>query len=168
MDNSKADQLNTIVGAALKGMVQGGASDAQIGEFASNFRNQVAQVLGIVAAAPEPPDLLAIVSQAVEAAMGRTQSVKSPRATAQKATSTKTKARIMVTVQGKRTSVTVDPEVLNQVKAWAGGKEPCLHLVQHLVDKVPATEPNRSAWVQAQLKQMVMTPQGQAKDLTAH
>lgn len=140
MSSEQESKLNAIVGAALKGIVEAGADDEFVGAFAARHREKVAQQLGMSATPrSEAPDLLAIVGDAVRAALADAGLVKR---TAQS-------RRVYVTVAGRRTSLTLGRDLLARLEQAKGSEEARL-LVQQLANGAPST-PNRSGWVEERL-----------------
>ena len=141
---SGEDEIDAIVGAALKAFVESGVARARLGAFALSFREEVAGILGRKPAKPAEPDLLQLVTQAVRTAMADPTIV--PRqAAAEKAEPAK---RIYVTVGGKPTSVTLSAESLRKLDDAAGGRKQAKAVIQELAESAPANAGNRSGWVQ--------------------
>lgn len=136
-------KLNAIVGAALRALVESGAEDHAVGAFAAAHRLKVAQILGMAAAAPAgPPELLGLIRQAVRAELEQTGHAAGAKPVAK---------RINVVVGGKRTSVTVDPEVFRQLAQTQGGQAKATATIRELAAQAPADAPKRSGWVEARL-----------------
>lgn len=133
------DELDAIVGAALKGMVSTGASSAKVGAFAASFRDEVATILGRKEAPPQAPDLLELVTQAVQNALGASgvQSRKR-QAPAQ---------RIYVECNGRATSVSVPADMLTKIDTVTGGRKQTVQALRDIARSAPGGVENRSAWV---------------------
>jgi hypothetical protein len=144
MSGASEDQIDAIVGAALKAMVESGVGHARVGAFASSFRDEVAGILGAKQAKPAEPDLLQMVTQAVRLAMADS----APGASARKS---QTAERIHVYVGGKRTSVTLLAEGLRKLDEAAGGRKAAKAIIQELAASAPADADNRSAWIQERM-----------------
>lgn len=156
MTESETRKLDAIVGSAIRALVENGADDAAVGRFAASHRAHVAQILGQPAELPGPPDLLALVTQAVQQAMSMTAAA--PR---------RAPARKRLTVEltnGRRTSVTVDASLLQALQASKGGSRPqATAFIQELARNAPDEAANRSGWVHDKLREIV----AQAPDLQA-
>lgn len=146
MENDpKEDELDAIVGAALKAMVESGAGRARLGAFAASFRDEVAQILGRKEAKPEEPDLLALVTQAVR------QAIADPSMAAGARPKPLGAKRIYVLVNGRPTSVTIDRETLDGLERSVGGRKKSKAIIQELVETAPPDVSNRSGWVRDRL-----------------
>jgi hypothetical protein len=146
MSGVSEDQIDAIVGAALKAMVESGVGHARVGAFASSFRDEVAGILRVKQAKPAEPDLLQMVTQAVRLAMA--DSSTAPGASARKS---ETAERIHVYVGGKRTSVTLLAEGLRKLDEATGSRKEAKAIIQELAASAPADAGNRSAWIQERM-----------------
>jgi hypothetical protein len=141
------DQIDAIVGAALKAMVESGVGNARVGAFSSSFRDEVASILGVKQAKPAEPDILQLVTQAVRQAM--TDPSISPRAVAPK--KVEAAKRVYVSVGGKPTSVTLSAESLRKLYEATGGRKEAKAIIQELAASAPADAGNRSGWIQERM-----------------
>lgn len=137
------DQLDALVGAALRGLVNSGASSKAIGEFANKYRREASEILGLVEAKSLEPDLLALVATAVKQALAEANAGGSQR----KATR---RRRFYVRVSGERTSVTIPMETAEKLFAEKGERQ-ARKFVANLAENAPKTVPNRSRWVEERI-----------------
>jgi len=138
MDKSE-EELNAIVGAALKGLVGSGASSAAIGAFAAEFREEVAAILGHQAQKPQAPDLLALVTQAVQLALeGSGAAPRRSRAHAK---------RIYVECNGHATSVSLPQDLLDKLDGVTGSRKQTVQTIKDIARAAPEDVANRSRWV---------------------
>lgn len=144
------DQLDAIVGTALKAMVASGADSVTLGAFAASFRDEVAGILGLKPAKPPEPDLLQLVTHAVRQALVD-QGIASASVQTQIAPRAEPAKRVYVTVAGKPTSVTLSAESLRKLEAFAGGRKQAKAIVQQLAGSAPVDAGNRSAWIQERM-----------------
>lgn len=133
-------KLNAIVGSALRGLVESGASDEAIGAFAQDHRTKVSQLLGIAAAKPQEVDLNALVSSVVlkaldELGVGSGQASRKPA------------ARVIVEVRGAKTSVSIKRALMDRLVASKGGQKEASAMLEELANAAPADTLNRSKWV---------------------
>ena len=140
-DNPDLDKLDALVGAALKGLVDSGASAAAIGAFAATYRVQAAQVLGIIESPPESPDLTELVSSAVTKALLDLNLVSQKPKKSQK---------VFVTIAGSRTSVTVSPKTMERLVEERGSKG-ASQFIRQLADNAPSNIKNRSKWFEERI-----------------
>ena len=153
-----AKLVDTLVGAAIRGVVRGGADDAYVAEFSAAYRTQVEQLLG-VAQQPlpsQPPELLDLVTQAVERALERAGV---PPADAVRRSSemlpSESASRINVKVNGKRTSLTIKASLLARAQAQLGGRRKTVAAIADLAASAPESTANRSGWVQDRLHSLL-------------
>lgn len=132
------DELDAIVGAALKGMVSSGASSAKVGAFAASFRDEVATILGRKEA-PAQTDLLELVTQAVQNALGASGFQPRKRQAPAK--------RIYVECNGRATSVSIPAEMLLKIDTVTGGRKQTVQALRDIARSVPGRVENRSEWV---------------------
>lgn len=151
---SSEDELDAIVGAALKAMVQSGAARAHLGAFAASFREEVAEILGRKPAKPEAPDLLELVTQAVR------QAIADPGLLAGASRKAPGARRVYVSVNGRPTSVTIAREALETLERSVGDRRKTKAIIQQLAQNAPADVPNRSAWVQDRVRALVAAEAG--------
>jgi hypothetical protein len=139
---SGEDEIDAIVGAALKAMVESGAGRAHVGSFAASFREEVSEILGRKPKAPEAPDLLALVTQAVKTAMADPSINPVVRSTRKRGA-----VKMYVTVQGRRTSVSMPADLVTGLDEVTGGRRQTATLVEQLAQSAPHDVPNRSRWI---------------------
>lgn len=144
------DEIDAIVGAALKAMVESGAGRARLGAFAVSFRDEVAGILGRKPEKPVEPDLLQLVTQAVKQAMAD-PAIAASRGVAKASARSEPAKRIYVSVAGKPTSVTLSAESYRQLEGAAGGHKQAKAIVQQLAGTAPQDVSNRSGWVQERM-----------------
>ena len=139
-DDLKQQKLNTLVGAAIRALVESGADDAFIGAFAASHRKHVAEVLGTTETLPQAPELLSIVKQAVSEALGNSKSLQeTPR-----------KRRLNVLINGRRTSITINLSTEKQLIDAHGSS--ATTVIQDIASKVPSDVSNKSKWVEERLQ----------------
>lgn len=145
MNGNDLSQLNTLVGAALRGLVEAGASAEAIGAFAASYRQEVAQVLGLSDAPSAIPDLQVLVTEAVgqalaDAGIGGRRRTKKPVA-----------QKFYVWVAGKKTSVTIGRATVDRLLETQGSEDNARRFVQQLADNAPLDVDNRSKWVEGRI-----------------
>jgi hypothetical protein len=151
VDDSEKRKLDAIVGAAVRALAESGADDAFVGAFAAAHRDKVATILGIAEQKQQqPPDLLDLVTEAVQKAMAGVQTV--PRKPAGSSAVT----RVYVTLNGKPTSLSLDKERVLKLKEALGAKE-ARRAISELAQSAPQGVKNRSGWVEARM--LNLTPQ---------
>lgn len=133
------DELDAIVGAALKGMVGSGASSAKVGAFAASFRDEVATILGRKEAPAQATELLELVTQAVQNALGASGVQPRKRQAPAK--------RIYVECNGRATSVSIPAEMLLKIDTVTGGRKQTVQALRDIARSVPGSVENRSEWV---------------------
>lgn len=147
------EKLDAIVGAALKQLFASGATSMEVGGFAARYRAEVAGILGFAPQKEEAPDLLAIVTQAVEQAMNNRPSGSVSETSARRPYQRKNpvplveKKRINIEINGRRTSLNIPVDVLAKMDSFAGSRREAVLLAQELAKNAPADVENRSAWV---------------------
>lgn len=141
MDDDSA-KLDAIVGAALKGLAESGADDAFVGAFAVRHRERVAQIMGQPLQASPSVDLGALITQAVGMALAAAGVGAAPAKS----------ARVIVWVQGRRTSVTLHMPLLERLVTVKGDKASARDYVRELAGRAPTGVKNRSAWVEARVE----------------
>ena len=149
-DNSDHAKLDALVGAALKGLVESGASAEAIGAFAASYRIQAAQVLGLAAAPPEEPDLLELVTEAVTKVMGDLNLT--PRKVRRKS------RRVFVSIGGNRTSVMITSPTMERLEKERGAKE-AVDLIKQMANIAPVDVKNRSKWVEDKIFATIFAPE---------
>lgn len=135
-------KLDALVGAALKGLMEAGASAQAIGSFALSYRQEASQILGISPSKPEAPDLGQLVTEAVSKALGTAGGGRRFRQPAMK---------FYVMVGGRRTSVTISAEAATKALESHGGREQVTAAIERLANSAPAEVKNRSKWIEGRL-----------------
>jgi hypothetical protein len=144
------DEIDAIVGAALKAMVESGAGRARLGAFAASFRDEVAGILGRTPEKPAEPDLLQLVTLAVRQAL-TDPALSATGGAAKPAARSEPAKRIYVSVAGKPTSVTLSADAYRQLEGAAGSRKQAKAIIQQLAGTAPQDAPNRSGWVQERM-----------------
>lgn len=148
MTNGEQHKLNAIVGCAIRAMVESGADDATVGAFAASHREQISRILGISEQPAEPPDLLSMVTQAVEQALANGGGVN-------KTDLKRSKQKVYVKVNGRRTSLTLRTDSLSKLIDSVGSAKKANLTIQSLVTSSPPDVDNRSEWVDERLAAML-------------
>lgn len=138
------DKLDALVGAALKGLVEAGASAAAVGAFAASYRTEAAQILGLIER-PSVPDLQVLVTEAVSQALAEAGVIKNKQARRPRA------ERFYVMVAGKHTSVTISAHTTAKLIEAKGSKAQAKHHVEQLANSAPASTSNRSKWIEERI-----------------
>ena len=144
-DDENLAKLDALVGAALKGLVEAGASAEAIGAFAATYRHEASQVLGITPRQPEVQDLQTLVTHAV------TQVLSDIGITANLKKSKPRYKKFYITVDGVRTSVTVSPQTANDLIKAKGSKESARQFVEQIASSAPHEVQNRSGWTEERI-----------------
>lgn len=144
-DHGNNEQLNAIIGVALRALVEAGAEPAFLGSFVDRYRTEFARQLNLPV---EPaPDLHALIVSAVAEAVGAAGVVKSRRG--------RQTQQINVLVNGQRTSVTVRKDRLQAVEQLVGGHKQARRVVQQFASQAPADVEKRSTWIDVQLQNFI-------------
>jgi hypothetical protein len=144
-------QLNAIIGAAIRGLIESGADDESVGAFAESHRIKVSQYLGAPEAALKTPELTEIVAQSVATALEHL----GYKARGAKGVQTK---RFNIDVAGRRTSVSIRKEVATRAIQELGGLLEARKLMQDFAHQAPADVVNRSAWIEQRLEGLLSYP----------
>lgn len=153
-DDSDTRKINAIVGAAIKALAESGAGDEFVGAFAASHRAKVASLLGASEPAADSQDLLTIVTQAVGIALERAGAGKRKEHTTK---------RVNVEIAGRRTSLTINRSILDQLVKAKGSPQKAKSVIQDLANTAPANVDNRSGWVEERLLGVLaLTDQGGA------
>jgi Flp pilus assembly CpaF family ATPase len=144
-DHRDNEQLNAIIGVALRALVDAGAEPAFLGSFVDRYRSEFAKQLDIPA--QSPPDLNALIVSAVAEAVGVAGVAKNRRG--------RKTQQVNVLVNGQRTSVTVRKDRLHAVEQLVGGHKEARRVVQQFASQVPAEVETRSTWIDAQLQNFI-------------
>lgn len=141
-DDIKNHKLDTIVGAALRALFENGADDTFIGSFAASHRRQVAELLGVAELPPQPPELLSLVTQAVNIALENHKPKRELRT-----------RRLNVLIDGHRTSITINISTEKQLTASYGEK--AIGMIQDIASKAPSNVKNKSKWVEERIQSVL-------------
>lgn len=158
MDN-KTQQLNAIVGEALKALVEIGVAPDQVGAFAISYPPRAAVLLGQGTPESEVVDLEELIHRSVVKAMRAANTV------LEKATSDAPKTRINVVVQGKRTSVTIRKSMVEAATEARGSQVKGKALIQDLAATAPVDVVNRSAWTEEALHSHLVLLQSKSQGM---
>lgn len=145
-EDTEHDQLDALVGAALKGLVEAGASAQAIGAFANSYRSEASRILGLTEKTSAESDLQELVTEAVSRVLdeaGVLRKRKRNRAPRAK--------RFYVLVGGRRTSVTITAAEADRLISEKGGQAQAREFIQHLADIAPPDLENRSLWIRERL-----------------
>lgn len=148
-DNKDNEQLNAVMGVALRALVEAGAEPTFLATFVDRYRPEFAKQLNIPV--QQPPDLHAVIMSAVAEAMG-VAGVATPKRGRQT-------RQINVLVNGQRTSVTVRKDRLQTIEQLVGGNKQARHVVQQLASQAPADVEKRSTWIDMQLQNFIQLRQ---------
>ncbi len=144
-EDIKDRQLNAIVGAAIRALAESGADDEAIGAFAASHRVKVAHLLGNPEQALQPPpDLQTIIQHAVSSAL-------ESAGVGGKKPLGKTTERFNVEIAGRRTSLSIDKEVVAKLSQAKGTRKAANKFVQEIAKGVPEGTVNRSGWVEERI-----------------
>lgn len=158
--DKKADQdkLDALVGAALKGLVEAEASPHAIGRFAASYRQEAAEILGLVESQPQAPDLQQLVTTAVAQALEEAGVVKGATSTRAKNRRPAPMRRVYVSIQGKRTSLTIPAQDVERAAEQKGGEVEARQFIEALAQTIPPGVENRSKWVRDHLALALAEP----------
>lgn len=143
-DEIKDRQLNALVGGAVRGLVESGAEDEAIGAFAASYRQKAAKILGHPQEATSPPDLTAVIKEAVTQALAASGQV-TPK------TSRRQNEHFTVLIGGQKTSVTIHKEVIARLSEAKGSKSEVSRFVREVAKDVPETVANKSEWIEERI-----------------
>lgn len=148
-DDDTNGKIDAIVGAAVRALANGQSDDKTLGAFAASFRRKVAATLLEGAAEPEPPDLLAVIRQAVSDAIREERGgILSERRLR--------KARVTVQVKGVRTSVTISADLADKyTQVFKGNKQAARNSLNSLAESCPAGV-IRSQWMEERMRAVVV------------
>lgn len=141
---SSQEQLDAIVGEALKALVDSGASPEFLGRFDATYRSRFAAHLNVPT--EPPPDLKATITEAVSLAVQQVFADQADRGPGRDE-----RVRLQVVCAGKRTSVSVRKSRVDKVVEALGSKQDSLRTIRELAAAAPAELDNRSAWLEAQI-----------------
>lgn len=136
------EQLDAIVGEAIKALVEAGASAQFIGSFSIVARQRFGQHLG--APAEQPPDLKAVISEAVTQAVQKALGASQPDPGEER-------LRMQVVCAGKRTSVTLRKNKVEQLIGAVGSRESSMRVIRELAGAASDPVENRSLWLEGQI-----------------
>ncbi len=133
-------------------------TDAEIGEFASEHRQRVQQILGLEGASTaQTLDLQDIIKTAVRETIEQVGVKVGALGAGAGKGSRSPSERVAIIVQGRRTSVTLPRQLILDAQAALGGSTTVTKLVQELAQGVPADEQNRSGWIQERLRATLLS-----------
>lgn len=159
-DDLELRKLNAIIGASIKALSDSGADDEFIGAFALSHRQKVSKILGLH---PEevlqPPDLQAMITQAVEQALDAAGLRKRP--------SRRKTERVHVLIGGRRTSVTLGQVTIASLVQVKGDKQ-AKALIQELASSAPTDTDNRSRWVDERIRAFLASPHAPTASASQH
>lgn len=158
-DDLELRKLNAIVGASIKALSDSGADDEFIGAFALSHRQKVSKLLGHPEEALQPPDLQAMITQAVEQAL--------EAAGLRKRSSRRKTERVHVLIGGRRTSVTLGQTTIASLVQIKGDKQ-AKALIQELASSAPADTDNRSRWVDERVRAFLASPHAPTASISQH
>jgi hypothetical protein len=159
-DDLELRKLNAIIGASIKALADSGAEDEFIGAFALSHRQKVSKILGVKSEdGLQPPDLQAMITQAVEQALGAAGLRKRP--------SRRKTERVHVLVGGRRTSVTLGQATVASLVEVKGDKQ-AKALIQELASGAPADTGNRSRWVDERVRAFLASPHAPTASTSQH
>ena len=137
-------KTHRIVGAALRALVNSGANDAAIGQFAAEHSALVASELQ----ESQPTEVVAtrsldeVVAAVVQVLENRPSSVRTTSRAAQK-------MRVTLTFAGQRTSVTLSKEVMDRyIASTATGRKGAMRNLSNMAKTMPESASNRSQYME--------------------
>jgi predicted DNA-binding ribbon-helix-helix protein len=133
-----------LLGEAVRLLVQSGASGAAITDFINEYSEVLHATLAPPPAAAEP-DLKAQVKDALKEALAEL-------APPSRRTEAGSRLRIAVFIDGARTSVSLNRDLLASTVAAVGDEKKVRQLIQEFANTKPADWANRTAWVEQQLQ----------------
>ena len=159
-DDIELRKLNAIVGSALRALVESGATDEFIGEFAASHRAKLVKIMCFPEEALQPVSLEQIVATAVAQALEKTgkAAAKSSKVPTQ---------RINVIVGGRRTSITIGGETVARLVASKGEKQ-ANEVIRDIASKVPKETKNRSGWIEERLQLLLSFADGEGASTHRH
>jgi len=140
-DGIKIRQLNAIVGAAIRALVESGADDESIGSFAATHRTKVSAILGQPELSLQQPDLADLVQKAVLAAIEQKSGIGRRQTT----------ERFNVIIAGRRTSLSINKEVVSKLTLAKGSRGAASKTIRRIAVDTPSNEENKSAWVEERI-----------------
>lgn len=137
--------LDALVGAALRGLVESGASANAIGAFAVSYRAEVAGILGLSDRKPEPPNIDDVVVSAMQRVLDENGVIlkQKRRRKAPEARS----VRFTVMVSGRKTSIAIPAQVAQRLIQQKGGRQEATKYVESFASLAPPNVKSRSRWV---------------------
>ncbi len=136
----------------MQSLVEAGATAEVIGAFALSYPAKVTALAGKPQADEVPVDLVRIINQAVQDAVGLAIPRKAPRSP-----SDIPLARFTIVIDGQRTSVTLPRATVNTMEKVLGSRKEVGKLVNALGAKLPPGIANRSGWITRQLQDYAAT-----------
>lgn len=148
-----------LLGEAVRLLVQSGVSGVAITDFINEY-SEVVQSSLVEQQAPIS-DLKAQMKEAVREVLHEL-APPSRRAGAEK------RKRVPVVVDGLRTSLSLHASLLSKTEDTLGTSKQARLLLNELANSKPADHPNRSAWVEEQLRHHLTLIKAEAAMKTAH
>jgi hypothetical protein len=136
-----------LLGEAVRLLVQSGVTGAAITDFIQAYSTVVHATLAAPPAAPN--DMKAQLKEALKEAL---QEI----APTGKQSSSALRKQVGVLVNGARTTLSLDRNLVERAVIVAGGKKQAQQLVEELANTKPESEPVRSTWVETQLQQRLL------------
>lgn len=154
------DQLNAILGVALRALVDAGADPQFLATFVERYRAEFAKHLNVTVEAA--PDLHAVIVAAVREVVGPVRSQTAGRA--------KTTQSINVMVNGQRTTVSVRLHRLQAVQQLVGTNQAARKVVREVAAAAPSDLPNgaRSEWIDKALDGFLKLRQSEVSGAQPH
>ncbi len=138
-------QLNALVGSAVRGLVESGADDEAIGEFAASYREKAAKILGRPTEALHRPDLAEVIQSAVAQAL----SASGPRP------SRRQNDHFTVMINGQKTSITLHKRIVAALTEAKGSSRAANRFIREVARDVPGSAENKSAWVEQRIEALL-------------
>ena len=128
----------------MRGLVESGANDEDVGAFAASYRMKAAKLLGHPQEALNPPDLTEVIKMAVTQALA-VAAQPAPKK------SRKQNDHFTVMIRGQKTSVTIHKDVIAQLTEAKGDKAEVSRFVREVAKDVPETVENKSEWIEERI-----------------
>lgn len=152
VDGTPDSRVGEMMADLMRMLVNEGASNQVLGRVVMDYPAMLAAKLEPLPPPPPPSPVIdadlvrAIVKEVVAATGG---------APSRRRESVSGRAKVNVVVDGKRTSVKVRSQLLDNLES-AGPDIRAEAVIQGFVDQAPAGHPNRSAWVEEQAMQFLV------------
>jgi hypothetical protein len=182
-DNAK--KLNELLGAAMRSMLNTGADDAALGQFAAEFRERAVQILGPgdTSSLTDPfhagsdgsltADLTQFIRATTREAVNHTLeqinlAPSSGRRRPGRPMSVERAVRVNFTLRGKRSALSIEPSSFNAlVRLHKGSKPAARQMVRDVASRIPESITNKSTWVQERIV-AILAAQSQPKPDSQH